>query len=186
MKAVTDFYPINSIHQRNLPHAFNTSKFLVGASPLSLQDIYNAELIPLIRNKPADLFLICGGAQGFPPLLNHAISPKTIDSDARDAASSFFNNPENAIYLKARKTFILTPLLKWNENLFEPLGGPHEYANNFLPSGKNVVLSDIQVIPTYAPEFNWRLNDTALLRQSEKTETDTENKAAGKETPSAH
>ena len=160
LKAVTDLYPIESIRQRSVPRAFNTTKFLVGATELSLQDIYKGHLIPSVAGKPENLFLACGAAQGFPPLLNHAIVPKTLEADAAQAASSFVNNPENAQYKKDRKTFILTPFFKWHEGLFDSAGGPHEWANRFLPSSKAAALTDIQTLSTYAPDFNWRLNDT--------------------------
>lgn len=163
LKAVTDLYPINSIMQRPLPRAFNTTKFLVGATELSLQDIFKGHVIPAIAGKPEDLFLASGGAQGFPPLLDHAIVPKTLEADASQAASSFVNNPENAQYKSDRKTFILTPFLKWHEGLFDSAGGPHEWANRFLPTSKAAALTDIQTISTYAPDFNWRLNDTKLV-----------------------
>jgi hypothetical protein len=169
LKAVTDLYPTDSIMSRKSPRAFNTTKFLIGATELSLQDIFKGHLIPAIAGKPEDLFLTNGGAQGFPPLLDHAIVPKTLEADAAQAASSFVNNPENAQYKRDRKTFILTPFFKWHEGLFDSAGGPHEWANNFLPSSKAAVLTDIQALSTYAPDFNWRLNDTKLVAPKEGT-----------------
>jgi hypothetical protein len=169
VKAVTDLYPIDSIRQRKIPRGFDTTKFLVGATDLSLQDIFKGHLIPAIAGKPEELFLTNGGAQGFPPLLDHAIVPKTLEADAAQAASSFVNNPENAQYKRDRKTFILTPFFKWHEGLFDSAGGPHEWANRFLPSSKAAALTDIQALSTYAPDFNWRLNDTKQLAPEKET-----------------
>jgi hypothetical protein len=163
LKAVTDLYPIDSIMSRKVPRAFNTTKFLIGATELSLQDIFKGHLIPSIAGKPEELFLTNGGAQGFPPLLDHAIVPKTLEADAAQAASSFVNNPDNAQYKRDRKTF------KWHEGLFDSAGGPHEWANKFLPSSKAAALTDIQALSTYAPDFNWRLNDTKLVAPTEGT-----------------
>jgi hypothetical protein len=127
---------------------------------------------------PTALFLSCNGSLGSPSLLDHAIEPKTIDKDAEDAAHKFVADRKNVIYDPDHKTFVLTPFFKWNEGFFGPLGGPHEFANKYLPAKQQLDLNSRDVLfKSYAKRFNWYLNDTALQNNPQQKTNEPDTKA---------
>ncbi len=155
LKAITDVYPIKSVHQ-NL-NAFGTTKFLIGAKPFSLNQIYQNYLTPRLRKKPNAFFLVCGGAVGYPPLLDHAITPATLTADSDMAVRKFINNPQNVYYVRGGKIFGVSPLLKLNETI---LGDPHMFVVQFLPTNQIADATDPMALKTVSRDFNWWLNDT--------------------------
>ncbi len=163
LKAVADLYPIQSIHQKLVPTTFSATKFLIGGTLYSLQDIYQLKLLPRLKSYPQAFFLVCGGTLGHPPLLNHAITPKNLHEDAESAAQKFVSNPQNVRLLSGSRSYDLSPLLKWNEGLFDKFGGPHEFVNGFLSGEALEQASNIMVTRTFARNFNWWLNDTATV-----------------------
>lgn len=163
LKAISDAYPLRSIHEKMFPNNFSQPKFTVGGVIWSLQDIYQFELLPCLKKHPQAFFLICGGSLGYPALLNHEITPQSYESDSLIATRKFIENSQNVRFYPDRKLYIISPILKWNEGLFDKFGGPHNFVSRFMPADELPALTNILVLKTYAREFNWWLNDTATL-----------------------
>lgn len=158
VKTVVDKYPIDSIEQ--VMRSFSMKNYLVGGTPLSCEQIYRCELLPRLQNEPEALFLICGGSCGYPPLIGHAIAVKTLKADEEKAIHQFVNDTHNVRYDPGMKLLVLSPLLKWNEKLFDQYGLPEGFVNTWLPENKQIDFENDMVTVTYARKFNWRLNDT--------------------------
>jgi hypothetical protein len=156
LKAITDAYPIKTVRQ-NL-NSFGTTKFLIGAKPYSLNDIYQNYLVPRLKKNRDAFFLVCGGSLGYPPLLDHAIKPANLKADAQESAKKFINNSRNVYYMPGGKIFGVSPLLKWNEAV---LGDPHLFVARYLPPSKLIQVTNVMSTNTVARDFNWWLNDTA-------------------------
>jgi Protein of unknown function, DUF547 len=163
LKAVTDAYPIRTVRQSL--NSFGTTKFLIGAKPYSLNDIYQNYLVPRLKKNRNAFFLVCGGSLGYPPLLDHAIRPATLTADSEQAAKKFINNSQNVYYMPGGKVFGVSPLLKWNEAV---LGDPHLFAAKYLPASKLMEATNVMATDTVARDFNWWLNDTATATRKNR------------------
>ncbi len=163
LKTVADRYPIASVQQ--LGNTFIFRKFIVGGKPMTIQDVYYGQLMPLLQENTNALFLLCGGAKGFPPLLNHAISPQVLKKDSETAMHNYINNPTNVRYDPDSSTFNLSPLLEWNAALFEHDGQTvFDFAKANLASGAAIDLDNVALLKGFNLNFNWQLNDTALKK----------------------
>ena len=167
LKAISEKYPVLRLDEKALSRSFSANKYFIGGHPLSLEQIRRLQLVPRYPYKPLALFLVCGGSLGSPPLLDHVITPKTMDADGDKAAHKFVLNHQNVLYDGDHKTLLMTPLLKLNESVFAKWGGPSEFANQFLPNDQQLDLGSQDVLfKSYARTFNMFLNDTALQHAS--------------------
>ncbi|HEY9756160.1 MAG TPA: DUF547 domain-containing protein [Oculatellaceae cyanobacterium] len=166
LKAIMEKYPLERLNEKSLTRSFSSTRYFVGGRGLSLEEIKRYELFPRLHNKPTALFLICNGAIGSPPLLDHAITAETFDEDAENAARKFVNDKHNVSYDPDHKTFVVSPLLKWNEELFAQYGGPAEFANKYRKSHLDLHSIDVLFV-SFARNFNWFLNDLALQKVEE-------------------
>jgi hypothetical protein len=165
LKSVCDRYPITSVKQ--LGNTFNSKPYIIGGKSTCIQDIYVGQLLPLLKRvNPEALFLICGGAMGYPALENHVIVPDDLYRDVRYASYKFLNDPRNAYYDKDMQTFLISLLLQWNQDLLAPLNESiHLYVNERLMPGKQYDEGSSGTTTSFFKTFNWRLNDTALANK---------------------
>jgi len=167
LKAISEKYPVFRLDEKALSRSFSANKYFIGGRPLSLEQIRRLQLIPRFPYRPLALFLVCGGSLGSPPLLDHVITAKTMDTDGVKAAHKFVASHQNVLYDADHKTLLMTPFLKLNEPAFAKYGGPSEFANKFLPPDEQLELGGPDVLfQSYARTFNLFLNDTALQHES--------------------
>jgi hypothetical protein len=166
LKAVMEKYPIERLDEKAVTRSFSANKYFVGGRGVSIEEIKRYELMPRLRTKPTALFLLCNGALGSPPLLDHTITVDTLNTDAEAAAHKFVNDKHNAIYDPDHKSFVVSPLLKWNEELFARYGGPAEFANKYRLEVLDLHGMGVLFV-SFARNFNWFLNDYALQQKKD-------------------
>ena len=169
LRAIMERYPLERLDEKRLTRSFSADKYFVGGKAYSIEEIKRTQLLPRLSMKPTALFLICNGSLGGPPLLDHTITPKTFDLDAEAAAHKFILKKGNADYDALHKTFVLSPMFKWNESIFVQYGGAAEFANKYRPKNTQLDLASRDVLfKSFARNFNWYLNDTALQHTAEQ------------------
>jgi hypothetical protein len=161
LKNIVDRYPIRST--RAIANSFSLRDFLVGGKPYSVEKIEMLQLRRLLSGQDGRiLFTVCGGARGYPPLLDHALEPARLTNDFEQACVKFINTNQNVYFDEDSDTLLLSPFFKWNENLLaKGYGSSFHFVNNFLSSDRKVKLEDIHVKRSFMVNFNWWLNDTA-------------------------
>lgn len=156
LKSVVNHYPLKE--RSPLIRDLSLRKFVVGGQSIATDDIRTTKIYPLIDLKePRSIFLTCGGALGYPKLLNHVISKETMDADMTESTNEFINRPGNLIYREGSGTLFISQFFKWNEALFSPT--PFVYVNNLLPKQKRVDFDDYHTKTSYLGLFNWTLNE---------------------------
>lgn len=164
LKDIVDNYPVESIGE--IQPSLHLRKFIVGGKPYSIEDVLRNKLEPLLMSLDARaVFLICGGAMGYPPLQDHAIQPSHLEEDMAKASYDFINYPGNAYLDPDTNTFCLSHFFQLYAMLFsKSFGSPAFFVNSYLAPDKRVSLQDKHLRIKYIKEFDWRLNDTALKR----------------------
>ena len=162
LKAITEKYPVEKIVDPRLSR-MGTSKFFIGGKPCSLEEIRKLQLLPRFERTPLAAFLICNGATGSPPLLDHVITPKTLKVDEESAMHNYISRKQNVHYDEIHKAFAVSAWFMYNENLFLRYGGSHVFVNQNMPKDKQLDLTSRDVLfKTYDHSFDTYLNDTAL------------------------
>ncbi len=180
LKTICDRYPARSTF--DLSSDLSQRKFIVGGEVLGLQQIQDRYILPLTRNpavRVETIFLISRGSQGYPPLTDHAITPDTMEDDARMAAYKFINDDRNAFYDDETLTFYLSPLFKQYESIIDDKvhKSVHHFAVLYMVTKKPVKVDALMVTKTYFGKMDYTLNDTALAPIDEKKKSEEENKA---------
>lgn len=169
LKAICDRYPLKSVKQLgNLP---NARKFIVGGKPTTIQNIYLGNLLPALKEKdPRYVFLLCGGAQGYPPLMDHVIEPSRLSSDSQLASYQFVKNAQNVEFNPYSARLDISPFFQWNEPIFEKeYETPFDFVMTYFNEDTKERVTSPAVIKSYAKRFNWRLNDLALKKPASGT-----------------
>lgn len=161
LKAVVDHYPINSV--RTIARSMSLHKFVVGGKPYSIEDIKSSEISALISTlDPRTVFLLCGAAQGYPALMDHAFQVSGLQEDMDKATSDFINDKQNVFMDLDSNTLFLSHFFKWYEEPFSRVfKTPADLANAYLPTESQLNLSDPRLKIRYIQDFNWKLNDLA-------------------------
>lgn len=162
LKSIVDHYPVKSV--KPISNMFCLNQFIVGGTPCSVDQIDRGEIRPLLRGTDIlALFTECGGARGYPPLINHALEPSRLNEDSLLSASEFVNNSNNVFYDPDTATLFVSPFLKWNEHLLAGVyKSPFDFANAFLTPDRQVDLKEAHTKTAFFYNFDWRLDDTAL------------------------
>lgn len=172
LKAVCDKYPVKSIRQlRNTP---NSRKFIVGGSPTTIQNIYLGKLLPMLKEKdPRYVFLLNGGAKGYPPLMDHVIEASRLSSDSQLASYQFVKSPQNVEFNAYTSRLEISPYFQWNEAIFEKeYETPFDFVTTYFNDDMKERVTSPTVIKSYGKRFNWRLNDLALKSSTGTMEAD--------------
>lgn len=163
LKLICQHYPITSIDQ--VSQYWSQTPFIVGGENISVSRAYDRAINQMDdkRLPVSTVFLISRGSVGYPPLANHAITPESLEADAKLAAYKFVNNTNNVFYNDERLEFLLSPLFKRYERILNRSKyDPHNFAVMQM-SGKNVPdLTNLMITKTYFPKIDSTLNDIAL------------------------
>jgi len=170
LKNIADHYPMKSV--RDVDHFMSLRKFVIGGVPYSVEDIQRREIMPMLkRTDSMAIFLMCGGAMGYPPLIDHAISAARLDDDMKFAVYDFVNNPKNVSFDIDTGTFLISRFFNWYQDLLvKDFDNPFEFANAHLAPFKRVPVADKRILKVFMPQFNWWLNDIELKGMDEPRE----------------
>jgi hypothetical protein len=159
MKNICEHYPIKSI--RALNNAPSFTKYIVAGDIYSVKDILETRLDPYFEKDPLATFVVNGGCQGCPPLINHAINAKDLQKDEQENLRKFINDPRNYKYDDVVNTFSIAPYFsKYSDEYSTFFDSPHALANAYMTQHINV--GSATMITNYLPFFNYKLNDKAL------------------------
>lgn len=159
LQNILDHYPI--VDTRQLGSSTSMKRFIVGGKLYTIQDIEIDKLRPLATKYNAlSVFLQSSGAQGAPPLLNHAIQPGTYREDGVVAARDFANDPRNTAWNGKTRVFYISRYYRTIERtVHAEYPNIFALANSFLPPKLQVAVDDINQKMKIMNGFNTRLND---------------------------
>lgn len=174
IKEIADRFPITNIDE--LGNDPTRRKFTVGGEKLSMQLIQHDKIQPLFNdNFPEQIFLMCGGAMGNPPILDHAVTPERMDKDMKEAAYTWVIDPGNVTLDRYKGRFDVGPYLQWNEGLFEKrYGSAIDFVIAFLNPDAQEAVNNVTMLKGYGLPFNKTVNDYALKQQIEKARKEKE------------
>lgn len=175
LKSLSDKYPIAS--PRKLGNSISFRKFTVGGDTYSVRDIIDYKLSPFFKRNPLLTFLVCGGAKGEPPLLDHALEPVSVIVDAQTGLDNFVNNPANTRYDEVAGVFYVSPYFQRYDDYFVAyFESPHMLAASHMK--KSVPAAQVSLLKKFTRDFDWRLNDVETASVQPKENKDSvENKA---------
>lgn len=165
LKNILEHYPI--IDTRQLGQSTSMNRYVVGGKLFTIQDIEIDKLRPLATKYDALLvFLRSNGAQGSPPLLDHAIQGEAYKEDATVAARDFINDPRNTAWNPKTRVFSISQYFRRiQRDVHAEYPNVFYLVNSFLPPNMQVNIQDPNQKLKYFSGFDTRLND-AVSSQS--------------------
>lgn len=163
LKVICDHYPVTSTDQ--LSQYWSQAGFMVGGEQTSVSRVYGRVMHELEdrRIAPNCVFLISRGSLGYPPLTGHAITPETMETDAKVAVYQFVNNEHNAFYDEEKLVFLLSPVFKRYEKILRRSRmDPHKFAVLHMNTNNPPDVTNMMITKTYFGKINPMLNDLAL------------------------
>jgi hypothetical protein len=163
LKLICDHYPITSTDQ--ISPFWSQTPFIIGGETVSVSRAYDRAINQMDdkRLPVSTVFLISRGSVGYPPLTSHAITPESLEGDAKLAAYKFINNEKNVFYDEERLEFLLSPLMKRYERILNRSKyDPHTFAVLQMSGKKVPDLTNLMITKTYFAKIDPTLNDTAL------------------------
>lgn len=172
LKLICDRYPITDIQQ--LGNAKNGKKFLIGGQPMSVQDIYVDKILPLLKTTNAKyIFLLCGGSQGYPILMDRAFEAGQIETDMEVGAYTFVTNPKNVKFDEMQITLFVSPFMQWHAALFEEqYGSPFAFVLTYMKQHVRDELTRASANKSFGMRFDWTLNDVLLKKKTSDKNTE--------------
>ena len=160
IKCIADLYPIERLRQESaLKH------FMVGGKLYSLNQIRQEVFPELIYTSDwRAIFLICSGNISSPFIADHAYSASRVGDEFEQATKNFVLSPANYGWDDKQRIFSISPFYKRNVTFIDRVyASPFEMVNSMLPAEKKVNLEDC--FRNYAMAYDWRINDTAWLKE---------------------
>jgi hypothetical protein len=167
IKTITDRFPLHSVE--NVSNEFSSRCFTVGGQAMTVKDIRQLKIQPLLSGTSNGdytdcrmLMLICGGAMGYPPVCDHAITTESLGRDMGENTYKFIHVRYNAYTDRLTHSLYISPFFQWNESLFEHgFHNPFEFVIYYLNPNEKPDLTDIHFKETYNRKFDWRINDVS-------------------------
>jgi hypothetical protein len=101
-------------------------------------------------------------------LTDHAITPESLETDAKVATYQFINNEHNCFYDEEKLDFLLSPLFKRYENIIKRThNDPHGFAVLQMNTKYPPDLTNLMITKTYYQKIDPMLNDVALAPRKE-------------------
>jgi len=150
LKGVVNNMPINS--PLEVPGFFDKNTFDLGGMSITLNDIENKILRPVVNDARIHFALVCG-ANGCPPLIDKAYTPTNIDGQLEIQAVIAINNPE---FIQLKDGVVLvSEIFKWyNEDFVSGTTTVIDYLNDFRSNDDDIPKGTTLKYHTY----DWRLN----------------------------
>ena len=150
VKNVLDNYPLKST--LDIPGFFKETEFSISGQQLTLDDIENTILRDMFQD-PGIHFVLNSGANGSPPLLDHAYMPVNIDLQIKEQIVKMINNTDFIRIDRKDKKIELPKIFEWYTKDFVTFyTNEIDFLNLFL---EKKVTKDYK-LKVY--EFDWTLN----------------------------
>jgi len=175
LRGILRDYPTASIHDLSPPanryDIYNDLILNVDGHPFSLTQIEHDVL--RVLGEPRIHFVLHRGSVGGPRLSRQVFTPDNVEERLAGGASDFLADPVNCRFQAGGK-LLFSPLLQWYSTDFGPtLVQQLEYLAPYLPRDAQRAVRRGGVTVGYS-EFDWALNDQAVLGKAEE-EADTGN-----------
>lgn len=148
-------YPIESIHETDKP--FETKKWEVGGDTVSLNDIENGTLRPMLKYR-AHSVLVCA-ARSCPPLQRTAYTGDSFESQNDKAYMDWLGREDLNKFMPKKNEAEISEIFKWFKGDFEKsLPVPNVIARYGPPPAKELAKGGDKFEVGYL-SYNWGLND---------------------------
>ena len=167
VKTIADRFPIKSVE--TISNDLNSHLYTAGGVPISCKDIRQLKIQPLLGGTQNGdctdarmLLLICGGAMGYPTLLDHAITSESLGRDMGENTFRFIRVRYNVYYDVPSHTMFISPFFQWNQALFmKSFPDPFDFVIYYLYEQEKPDPQDIHFKKNYNKKFDWRVNDVS-------------------------
>jgi Protein of unknown function, DUF547 len=147
-------YPTESI--KGLKDSFVAKRHEVGGSKVSLDDIENNMLRPLLGYR-THAVLVCA-ARSCPPLQRFAYAPLQLDEQIDTAYRAWLSRSDLNRFIPDAKKIEISNIFNWYKNDFDKAGGVTKILAQYAPPQYHDFLTSGDFETTYLP-YNWAIND---------------------------
>ncbi len=155
VRTVLQSYPMESIHEAKKP--FEAKDWTIGGAKVSLNDIENATLRPLLKYR-AHSVLVCA-ARSCPPLQRTAYAAESFEAQSDKAYTVWLAREDLNKFMPGEKKAEISEVFKWFKADFEKsLSVPKVIAQYGPPAAKELTEDGKQFETSYL-SYNWGLND---------------------------
>ena len=155
IRTILSSYPVESIHETKKP--FETKQWTVGGAKVSLNDIENGTLRPLLKYR-AHSVLVCA-ARSCPPLQRSAYQANAFEEQNDAAYKAWLAREDLNKFLPEEKKAEVSSIFKWFKPDFEKsLGVAKVFEKSGPASAKKLVAGGQKFEISYL-SYNWGLND---------------------------
>ena len=174
VKDISDRFPIASLN--DVSNEMSSRRFTVGGIPITVKDIRELKISHFMDGtKKGDtsdarmLFLIAGGAMGYPVLCDHPITDESLSHDMMDNTYKFLHSPTNVRLTKEPYVLLISPFFQWNQNIIQRSSdNPWDFVIDNMPRNDRPDTGDYHLKQNYLTHFDWRINDTAIKDAASK------------------
>ena len=149
IKGILDKYPVKTVQNIN---GFFTTTYRVAKEYITLKNIEKQKLKLFLKDPFLNFVLVCG-ANGCPPLIDHAYLPESIDNQLLEQTAKSINNTNFIRIDEEKKMIEVSEIFDWyKEDFINKEGKIIDFINKFRT---NKIDSDYKV--AYY-KYNWSLN----------------------------
>lgn len=155
MRTILTAYPIESIHETKKP--FETKSWTVGGAQVSLNDIENGTLRPMLKYR-AHSVLVCA-ARSCPPLQRSAYKAGSFEEQDEAAYKAWLGREDLNKFMPQEKKAEVSSIFKWFKPDFDKsLAVAKVFEKSGPASAKELVAGGKTFDISYL-SYNWGLND---------------------------
>ncbi|MGI8436891.1 MAG: DUF547 domain-containing protein [Chthoniobacterales bacterium] len=155
IRTILGAYPVESIHEVDKP--FETKKWQIGGETVSLNDIENGTLRPMLKYR-AHAALVCA-ARSCPPLQRTAYSADSFEAQDDKAYTTWLGREDLNKFMPDKNKAEISEIFKWFKGDFEKsLSVPKVLQQYGPPAAKELTKGGDKFEVSYL-SYNWGLND---------------------------
>ncbi len=155
IRAILGAYPVESVHELKKP--FETKDKMVGGAKVSLNDIENGTLRPMLKYR-AHSVLVCA-ARSCPPLQRSAYKADSFEAQDDKAFTVWLSREDLNKFMPKEKKAEVSEIFKWFKGDFDKsLPVPKVFAQYGPQSAKELTKGGAKFDTGYL-SYNWGLND---------------------------
>ena len=149
IKGILDKYPVNTVLDIR---GFFLTTYKIANEDITLKNIENKKLKLFLKDPFLNFVLVCG-ANGCPPLIDHAYLPESIDNQLLDQVVKSINNDNFIRVNTTDKTIQVSEIFDWYKEDFVDKEGK---IINFINKYRNDKIDPDFKVSYY--KYNWSLN----------------------------
>jgi hypothetical protein len=168
VKDIADKFPVANLNE--VSNELSSRRFTVGGIPITVKDIRELKIARFLDGtKKGDtsdarmIFLIAGGAKGYPVLCDHPITDESLSHDMQDNTYKFLSSQINVRLTKEPYVLLISPFFQWNQNIIQrSFDNPWDFVIGYMPKEIRPDTGDYHLKQNYLTRFDWRINDIAI------------------------